>query len=52
MQHWYLLEINVKKLFSLNSGVTGNHRSKTANIMGVDATRNTPSGPHEHTPGP
>jgi hypothetical protein len=38
-----------KKLFSLNSGVMGNHRWKTANIRGVDAAHNTPPGPHEHT---
>jgi hypothetical protein len=30
----------------------GGHRSKTANIMGVDAALNTPPGPHEHTPRP
>jgi hypothetical protein len=41
---------NIKKLFSSNSGVIGNHHSKTADNRGVDAAHNTPPGPHEHTP--
>jgi hypothetical protein len=39
---------NVKKVSS-NSGVQGNHRSKTVKIRGVNlAALSTPSGPHEH----
>jgi hypothetical protein len=41
--------INVKLLFSFNSGVIDNHRSKTAIIKGVNLVAlNTPPGPHEH----
>jgi hypothetical protein len=36
----------------LNFGVMGNHRSKTANITGVDDAHNTPPGPREYTPCP
>jgi hypothetical protein len=38
-------------VFRLNSGVKGNHRSKTVKIKGVNlAALDKPPGPHEHRP--